>query len=221
MTPGVVSCDVFGLSDDVISDSNVTTSNGVADVLDNQEHWAAEEIDEFDMAELSVSVSVALGNDDGHSPGRAAFNQDRNNRNRIKNRLQVKGLCTLPSLAAMNGPRRGSGLSEINQRITHLRMASQSSQALSNNTNNRPNTGQFLGQTTTLLPNNQQEMRRDSNATTVSSYYGSMKSGASPLPFSSRRSSEVSQVVTACRSILSASKNRKYYHYNYYNNHNV
>ena len=88
-------------------------------------------------------------------------------------------------------PRRG-GLSEINQRITDLRMGSQAPQTQIP-TNNRSNQ-QLLSQTLLLSSNQQQEIRRDSNATTVSSYYGSMKSGASPLPFSSRRSSEVSQV---------------------------
>ena len=102
MTPGIVSCDVFGLSDDPISDSNVT-SNGVVEVLENHDHWAAEEIDEFDIAELSVSVSVALGNNGGNSPGRAGFNQDRNNRNRMKSRLQAKGLSAFPSLPTVNG----------------------------------------------------------------------------------------------------------------------
>ena len=196
MTPGVVSCDAFGPCDDAISDNNVSTSNGAADVLENHE-WAAEEIDEFDIAELSVSVSVALGNDGGSSPGRAGFNiQDRNSRNRIKNRLQAKGIPSLPSLPI--NTRRGSGLSEINQRITDLRMGGGGSATTQTPQTQIANNGrsnhQLLGQTL-LLPNNQgqQEIRRDSNATTVSSYYGSMKSGASPLPFS-RRSSEVSQV---------------------------
>lgn len=197
MTPGVVSCDAYGPCDDPISDNNVSTSNGATDVLENQE-WAAEEIDEFDMAELSVSVSVALGNDGGNSPGRVAgFNiQDRNSRNRMKNRLQVKGIPTLPSLPNINGPRRGSSLSEINQRITDLRMGGGGggAQTPQTHTSNGRSTHQLLGQTL-LLPSSQgqQEVRRDSNATTVSSYYGSMKSGASPLPFS-RRSSEVSQI---------------------------
>lgn len=198
MTPGVVSCaDAFGPSDDPISDSNVSTSNGVADVLDQNQEWAAEEIDEFDMAELSASVSVALGAGGGHDggeggPGRpAGFNlQDRNTRNRInKGRLQAK---PMPSLLSLPN-RRGNGLSEINQRITDLRMGSNTSTTTTlqpPQTGNRPSA--LLGQTM-LLPGSQQEIRRDSNATTVSSYYGSMRSGASPLPFS-RRSSEVSQV---------------------------
>lgn len=197
MTPGVVSCaDTFGPSDDPVSDSNVSTSNGVADVLDQNQEWAAEEIDEFDIAELSASVSVALGaggGDGGNSPGRAAaFNlQDRNARNRMKGRLQAKPMPALLSLPSINN-RRGSGLSEINQRITDLRMGGNTtSTAQSPQTGNRP-TSHLLGQTM-LLPGSQQEIRRDSNATTVSSYYGSMRSGASPLPFS-RRSSEVSQI---------------------------
>lgn len=198
MTPGVVSCaDAFGPSDDPVSDSNVSTSNGVADVLDQNQEWAAEEIDEFDIAELSASVSVALGaggGDGGNSPGRAAaFNlQDRNVRNRMKGRLQAKPMPALLSLPSINN-RRGSGLSEINQRITDLRMGgnNQTSTVQSPQTGNRP-TSHLLGQTM-LLPGSQQEIRRDSNATTVSSYYGSMRSGASPLPFS-RRSSEVSQI---------------------------
>ena len=198
MTPGVVSCaDTFGPCDD--PDSVSTANGGMADVLDQE--WAAEEIDEFDIAELSASVSVALGagggNDGGNSPGRAAaFNlQDRNVRNRMKGRLQAKPMPALLSLPSINGPnnRRGSGLSEINQRITDLRMGggNSTSQSPQTQTGNRP-TSQLLGQTM-LLPGSQQEIRRDSNATTVSSYYGSMRSGASPLPFS-RRSSEVSQI---------------------------
>ena len=194
MTPGVVSCDTLGPLDDPISDSNVTTSNGIADVLDNHQ-WAAEEIDEFDIAELSVSVSVALGNDGAGSPGRAGFHiQERNTRNRMKNRLQSKGMLALPTVPSLHsGPRRGSGLNEINQRITDLRMGSGQTTQLQNNGRS---TQQLLSNTSLLMPNTQgqQEIRRDSNATTVSSYYGSMKSGASPLPFS-RRSSEVSQVM--------------------------
>ena len=201
MTPGVMSCaDAFGPSDDLISDSNVSTSNG-ADMLDTNQEWAAEEIDEFDIAELSASVSVALGagGDGGNSPGRAAaFNlQDRNARNRMKGRLQAKPMPALLSLPSINN-RRGSGLSDINQRITDLRMGGHSSTTTTTATTNqspqmgkRP-TSHLLGQTM-LLPGSQQEIRRDSNATTVSSYYGSMRSGASPLPFS-RRSSEVSQI---------------------------
>ena len=193
MTPGVVSCaDTFGPSDD--PDSNLS-----ADVLDQNQEWAAEEIDEFDMAELSASVSVALGgggDGGGNSPGRAAaFNlQDRNARNRMKGRLQAKPMPALLSLPGING-RRGSGLSEINQRITDLRMGGNSTstaQSPQTQTGNRPTNSHLLGQTM-LLPGSQQEIRRDSNATTVSSYYGSMRSGASPLPFS-RRSSEVSQI---------------------------
>lgn len=202
MTPGVVSCaDTFGPCDD--PDSVSTANGGMADVLDQNQEWAAEEIDEFDIAELSASVSVALGaggNDGGNSPGRAAaFNlQDRNARNRMKGRLQAKPMPALLSLPSINGGpnnRRASGLSEINQRITDLRMGGGNSatatQSPQTQMGNRP-TSQLLGQTM-LLPGSQQEIRRDSNATTVSSYYGSMRSGASPLPFS-RRGSEVSQI---------------------------
>lgn len=197
MTPGVMSCaDAFGPSDDPISDSNVSTSNGMADVLDQNQEWAAEEIDEFDMAELQASVSVALGGGGGHDneggPGRpAGFNlQDRNTRNRIaKGRIQAKPMPALLSLPSIN--RRGHGLNEINQRITDLRMGGNGGGSTQQpQTGNRPSN--LLGQTT-ILPGSQQEIRRDSNATTVSSYYGSMRSGASPLPFS-RRSSEVSQI---------------------------
>ncbi len=200
MTPGVVSCaDTFGPCDDPISDSNVSTSNGMTEVLDQNQEWAAEEIDEFDMAELSASVSVALGGGDGNSgdggPGRpAGFNiQDRNTRNRInKGRLQAKPMPALLSLPSINGPRRGNGLTEINQRITDLRMGGSTTAPSPQTGNRNSSTTTLLGQTM-LLPGSQQEIRRDSNATTVSSYYGSMRSGASPLPFS-RRSSEVSQV---------------------------
>ena len=195
MTPGVMSCaDAFGPGDD--PDSNASTSNGMADVLDQNQDWAAEEIDEFDMAELQVSVSVALGGGGGHDneSGRpAGFNlQDRNTRNRMaKGRIQAKPMPALLSLPSINGNRRGHGLNEINQRITDLRMGSGGSTAPpSQPPQTRPST--LLGQTM-LLPGSQQEIRRDSNATTVSSYYGSMRSGASPLPFS-RRSSEVSQI---------------------------
>lgn len=193
MTPGMASCaDAFGPSDDT---NDVSTPNGMADALDENQEWAAEEIDEFDIAELQASVSVALaaGGDGGHSPARAAALglHDRNARNRMKGRLQAK---PLPSGVALpGGLRRGSGLSEINQRITELRMGGTGTQSPQTQIGNRPG-GQPLGQTV-LLPGTQQEVRRDSTATTVSSYYGSMRSGASPLPFS-RRCSEVSQIST-------------------------
>ena len=218
MTPGMVSCagDGFGPCDDLTSDGNVSTSNGAGDLLDqNQQDWAvAEEIDEFDIAELSASVSVALGgggggngNDAGEdNAGRAAaFNlHDRNARNRIKGRLQAKQMPALLSLPGINSQpsRRGNGtsagLTEINQRITDLRMGGGS-------TAQSPQQRQSNQGQTTILPTSHQQsqlqlqvdMRRDSNATTVSSYYGSMRSGASPLPFgSSRRSSDVSQIST-------------------------
>ena len=211
MTPGMVSCagDGYGPCDDLTSDGNVSTSNGAADLLDqNQQDWAvAEEVDEFDLAELSASVSVALAggnnvNDGGDdNAGRAAaFNlHDRNARNRMKGRLQAKQIPALLSLPGINSPSRrngtSAGLTEINQRITDLRMGGGS-------TAQSPQQRPSLGQTTILPTSHQQtqlqaEMRRDSNATTVSSYYGSMRSGASPLPFgSSRRSSDVSQIST-------------------------
>ena len=66
MTPGVVSCaDTFGPSDD--PDSNLS-----ADVLDQNQEWAAEEIEEFDMAELSASVSLALGGGNTRRNGRSS-----------------------------------------------------------------------------------------------------------------------------------------------------
>lgn len=77
---------------------------------------------------------------------------------------QVK-IIQVQFLTAVSGIRRGMGnLTELNRRITDLKMA---------------------GSTNTTA-----EIRRDSNST-VSTYYGSMKSADL---YSSRRSSQVSQV---------------------------
>lgn len=184
---GATPMDQSRLLDGPISDNNVTTTGGYESVLEQEEVWDTVEDDLDASVDLPVGVA-SLNGVDGPLGGQVNL-QERNMRNRLKNRLQSKGLANiLPNIPG--GPRRstGSGVGELSQRITDLKMSGGMTTPLQARKNLidlhfRP------GQT------QQQNSRRDSNST-VSTYYGSMRSDSSPHP-NSRRSSEVSQVSGA------------------------
>lgn len=134
-------------------------------------------------------LPVALRQAVGLGPGDAAaeVTVDRNARNRFKSRLQAKGMSTLSPLSSPrhHGVANG-GIGDINRRISDLKVeggapCSQSIMDLHARLAPPGTTSTTLG--TTLADN-----RRDSNST-VSTYYGSMRSADLG---SSRRSSGVS-----------------------------
>lgn len=102
------------------------------------------------------------------------------NRNRIKLRLQNKSAATLPPLTSVQ--RKNIGLTDLNRRITDLKVEGGTVQ--------NQNKTQLTDLQQRLQPpgNTQGQIRRDSNST-VSSYYGSMRSADM-----SRKSSLASQV---------------------------
>ncbi|XP_071536978.1 uncharacterized protein ci [Panulirus ornatus] len=180
---GATPMDQSRLLDGPISDNNITTTGGYESVLEREEVWDAVE-DDLD-ASVDLPVGVAALHDLEGSVGGQVNLQERNLRNRLKNRLQAKGLANiLPNIPI--GPRRStsSGVGELSQRITDLKMNGPQ-QVRKNLIDLQFRPGQ------TMLHTN----RRDSNST-VSTYYGSMRSDSSLHP-NSRRSSEVSQVSGA------------------------
>ncbi|KAE8745003.1 hypothetical protein FOCC_FOCC008415, partial [Frankliniella occidentalis] len=151
--------------------------------LAEADEWA--EADELDLPALPVTLRQAVGLGPG-GDGVAEVGVDRNARNRFKSRLHAKGL---------GSPRHHGGggvIGEINRRIGDLKVEG----STTTNTTTTGNGAQHImdlharlappGTTTTALPDN----RRDSNST-VSTYYGSMRSADLG---SSRRSSGVSAV---------------------------
>ncbi|XP_045128464.1 transcriptional activator cubitus interruptus-like isoform X3 [Portunus trituberculatus] len=185
---GATPMDQSRLLEGPISDNNISTTGGYESVLEQEEAWDTVEDDLEASVDLPVGIA-ALNGLEG-SIGSQVNLQERNLRNRLKNRLQAKGLANiLPSIPG--GPRRtlgSGGVGELSQRITDLKMTGglttpQQSRKTLIDLNFR------AGQT--ALQNN----RRDSNST-VSTYYGSMRSDSSLHP-ASRRSSEVSQVSAA------------------------
>lgn len=165
-----------------ISDNNVSTTGGFEALL--RSDWEAE-----DDLEASVDLPMSLASLGGThcSVVSGVVNLgERNTRNKFKSRLQAKGLANvLPNIPL--GPRRssgnGSGVGELSQRITDLKMCGPTTphQVKKNILDAQFRNGQ------TLLTTNS---RRDSNST-VSTYYGSMRSDSShPM---SRRGSELSQ----------------------------
>lgn len=175
------------LLDGPISDNNISTTGGYESVLEQEEAWDTVEDDLEASVDLPVGIATLNGLE-GSIGGQVSL-QERNLRNRLKNRLQAKGLANiLPNIPG--GPRRtlgSGGVGELSQRITDLKMTGgmttpQQTRKTLIDLNFRP------GQTTV-------QNRRDSNST-VSTYYGSMRSDSSLHP-ASRRSSEVSQVSAA------------------------
>lgn len=116
----------------------------------------------------------------GAERGGIAVN-DRMVRNRIKPRLQAKTMSNISSMSPAQ--RKNIGITDLNRRITDLKVEG----AVSGQT--QPKT-QLTELQQRLQPpgNTQAQIRRDSNST-VSSYYGSMRSADM-----SRKSSLASQV---------------------------
>ncbi|XP_066902074.1 zinc finger protein GLI2 isoform X1 [Halyomorpha halys] len=136
----------YAFCDDPISDSNISAGNQQG--LD--ENWA-EDAQDMDLYDLPAALQAVVGL---APPPQVARH------NNLRAKLHSKPSPALPPLPAMHGNRRIiGGLTDINKRITDLKMG---------------------GGINT-------EIRRDSNST-VSTYYGSMKSDIE----SSRRSSQVS-----------------------------
>ncbi|XP_050691009.1 transcriptional activator cubitus interruptus-like isoform X3 [Eriocheir sinensis] len=186
---GATPMDQSRLLEGPISDNNISTTGGYESVLEQEEAWDTVEDDLEASVDLPVGVA-ALNGLEGSMGGQVSL-QERNLRNRLKNRLQAKGLANiLPNIPG--GPRRTpggcGGVGELSQRITDLKMtggmtSSQQARKTLIDLNLRPGH--------TAVQNN----RRDSNST-VSTYYGSMRSDSSIHP-ASRRSSEVSQASAA------------------------
>ncbi|KAK7076262.1 hypothetical protein SK128_003312 [Halocaridina rubra] len=181
---GTTPMDQSRLLDGPISDNNVTTTAGYEPSLDQEEVWDTVEDDLDASVDLPVGVA-AINGLDGSMSGQVNL-QERSLRNRLKNRLQVKGLANiLPNIPGGSRRSIGSGVGELSQRITDLKMSggmTTPQQARKNLLDLQFRSGQ------TSLQNN----RRDSNST-VSTYYGSMRSDSSLHP-NSRRCSEISQV---------------------------
>lgn len=190
-----------------ISDNNITTTaGGYEGILEQEEGgWDQAEDDDLEASvDLPVGVAAALNGLEGSMSGQVTM-QERNLRNRLKNRLQAKGLANiLPNIPGVSGARRNNGsggaigpagmgvggVGELSQRITDLKMNSGGINISQPGRKNLTDL-QFHPASQTLQPNS----RRDSNST-VSTYYGSMRSDSSSLlhPTGSRRSSEVSQM---------------------------
>nr|CAD7423769.1 unnamed protein product [Timema monikensis] len=180
--------------DDPVSDCNISTSNqnhsslpGLVDTDD----WV-DEREEIELPDLPVALRAVVGTG-GDQPNNLPVT-DRNNRNRLKTRLQAKGISTLPPLPNITGVRRGllpPNLGDLNRRITDLKMEGSKLSPTSQTQT------QLIDLQLRLAPPGlvaqQPNSRRDSNST-VSTYYGSMKSGEMG---SSRRSSQASQ-ASAC-----------------------
>lgn len=151
-------------------DTNVD-SVGVAAMEDPAWPYDAEDLEVNAMPAILRSM-VGLGNE---RTGTATI-QDRLNRSRLKPRMQSKGIATFPTPSQNFQPnRRHIGITDLNRRINDLKMEG---------SQNKGQTDlQTKNQISTQVP-----IRRDSNST-VSSYYGSMKSSDM-----SRKSSIASQV---------------------------
>ncbi|CAL4104542.1 unnamed protein product [Meganyctiphanes norvegica] len=170
-----------------INDSNISMSAGYEALLENGSEWYA--VDDDLDASIDLPAGIALGGDGSISGAVTA--QERNLRNHRLNRLQAKSLANiLPNFP--NGNRRIPGMpgvADLSYQITDLKMNA-GINAPQQTRNKLMDLQSKLNQTA-MMQNN----RRDSNST-VSTYYGSMRSGMtgeSPHPCS-RRSSQFSQI---------------------------
>ncbi|XP_073971913.1 transcriptional activator cubitus interruptus isoform X1 [Rhodnius prolixus] len=137
----------YAFCDEPISDSNLSTTPNQG--LDD--NWA-DDAQDMDLYDLPAALQAVVGLAPPPTVSRL---------HTMRPKIQNKPTPTLPPLPSVHGNKRGTngGLTDLNKRITDLKMGTQS----------------------------QTEVRRDSNST-VSTYYGSMKSDIE----SSRRSSQVS-----------------------------
>ncbi|KAK3920248.1 Transcriptional activator cubitus interruptus [Frankliniella fusca] len=190
-----------------LSDCNVTTSTANLGSHASQARaveMALEEADEWveteELSALPVSLRQAVGiGGSGDGGGLAEVGVERNARNRFKSRLHAKGLGSPRHHGGgVHGGGHGGVIGEINRRIGDLKVeGSTTTTTTGSGTGGGGGGTQHItdlharlappGTTTgTALPDN----RRDSNST-VSTYYGSMRSADLG---SSRRSSGVSAV---------------------------
>ncbi|CAK9830073.1 Transcriptional activator cubitus interruptus [Anthophora retusa] len=165
---------LVGGCNDEVAGVSALTGDGVALA---EEPWN-EEPDDLDIADLPVALRAMVG---GMESQQQQQPPPPASRNRLKGRLNAKGMPSLPvSVSGMRGT-RGMGpqgnIGDLNRRITDLKMEG----------------GGPARQTSLsdlqLRLQPLSEPRRDSNST-VSTYYGSMKS----TDFGSRRSSQASGV---------------------------
>ncbi|KAK0086535.1 hypothetical protein PV325_003025 [Microctonus aethiopoides] len=138
------------------------------------EHWN-EEPDDLDISALPVAIRAMVG-------GMETQQAPPSSRNRMKGRLNAKALS--PSVGGLRGARvtgPQGNIGELNRRITDLKMEG--------GTTTTTTTRQTSLSDLQLRLQPLSEPRRDSNST-VSTYYGSMRS----TDFGSRRSSQASAV---------------------------
>ncbi|XP_049842532.1 transcriptional activator cubitus interruptus isoform X3 [Schistocerca gregaria] len=174
-----------------VQDDALAADSGHA-LLTAAEEWAEEAVDEIDLPPVSVGLQVTVGGDGvGGGGGGGLGSAERSARSRLKSRMHAKGIPALPTLAGVGSPRKcsiGSSplLGDLSRRIVDLKVeggCSGGSGARSGST--------ALVQTQLADAVQAGCSRRDSNST-VSTYYGSMKSGDV-----SRRSSQASQMSAA------------------------
>ncbi|XP_076175182.1 transcriptional activator cubitus interruptus isoform X2 [Ptiloglossa arizonensis] len=164
---------LVGGCNDEVAGVSALTSEGVSLA---EEPWN-EEPDDLDIADLPVALRAMVGGMESQQQQQAPAPASRN---RLKGRLHAKGVSSLSVVPGMRGT-RGVGpqgnIGDLNRRITDLKMEG----------------GGPARQTSLadlqLRLQPLSEPRRDSNST-VSTYYGSMKS----TDFCSRRSSQASGV---------------------------
>lgn len=131
---------------------------------------------QIDDLPVVLRAMVGIGTERG-----AMTVNDRASRNRLKPRLQAKPLSNMSSIVSTQ--RKNLGITDLNKRITDLKVEGGTTCPPQNKT-------QLTELQQRLQPpgSTQAQIRRDSNST-VSSYYGSMRSADM-----SRKSSLASQV---------------------------
>ncbi|XP_057336972.1 transcriptional activator cubitus interruptus-like isoform X2 [Microplitis mediator] len=159
---------VGGCTDEMVSVGGMAVDGVVLD-----EPWS-EEPDNLDIADLPVALRAMVG-------GMETQQAPPHSRNRMKGRLNVKAMPSLAPGVGIRGTRISGqtsqgNIGELNRRITDLKMEG-------------GNTRQTSLADLQLRLQPLSEPRRDSNST-VSTYYGSMRS----TDFGSRRSSQASAV---------------------------
>ncbi|XP_067209580.1 transcriptional activator cubitus interruptus isoform X2 [Linepithema humile] len=165
---------VGGCNDEVVG-VGALTGDGVALA---EEPWN-EEPDDLDIADLPVALRAMVGGMESQQQQQAP---PPTSRNRLKGRLNAKGMPNLSvgvaNVRGIRGIAPQGNIGDLNRRITDLKMESGGGQTRQTSLSDLQLRLQPLG-----------EPRRDSNST-VSTYYGSMRS----TDFGSRRSSQASGV---------------------------
>ncbi|XP_050466214.1 transcriptional activator cubitus interruptus-like isoform X1 [Cataglyphis hispanica] len=166
---------LVGGCNDEVAGVGALTGDGIALA---EEPWN-EEPDDLDIADLPVAlramVAGGMESQQQQVPAPAS-------RNRLKGRLNAKGVPNMPigvaNLRGIRGVALQGNIGDLNRRITDLKMEGGGGQTRQTSLSDLQLRLQPLG-----------EPRRDSSST-VSTYYGSMKS----TDFGSRRSSQASAV---------------------------